>query len=64
MCLSALSVGIKVGNFRLRRHYDRDRKGKNMEDYVLISDAAKEVEVESHVLRYWEEELTSSNSQK
>ena len=28
-----------------------------MEDYVLISDAAKEVEVESHVLRYWEEEL-------
>ena len=28
-----------------------------MENYVLISDAAKEVEVESHVLRYWEEEL-------
>ena len=23
----------------------------------LISDAAKQVEVESHVLRYWEEEL-------
>ena len=28
-----------------------------MSDYLLISDAAKEVEVESHVLRYWEEEL-------
>ena len=28
-----------------------------MGTYLLISDAAKEVEVESHVLRYWEEEL-------
>ena len=28
-----------------------------MEHYLLISDAAKEVQVESHVLRYWEEEL-------
>ncbi|MCM1100414.1 MAG: helix-turn-helix domain-containing protein [Clostridium sp.] len=28
-----------------------------MDNYLLISDAAKEVEVESHVLRYWEEEL-------
>ena len=28
-----------------------------MGDYLLISDAAKEVKVESHVLRYWEEEL-------
>ena len=28
-----------------------------METYLLISEAAKEVEVESHVLRYWEEEL-------
>lgn len=28
-----------------------------MNDYLLISDAAKEVQVESHVLRYWEEEL-------
>lgn len=28
-----------------------------MEKYLLISDAAKEVQVESHVLRYWEEEL-------
>lgn len=26
-------------------------------NYLLISDAAKEVHVESHVLRYWEEEL-------
>ena len=33
------------------------RKGKIMENYLLISDAAKEVKVESHVLRYWEEEL-------
>lgn len=28
-----------------------------MSEYLLISDAAKEVHVESHVLRYWEEEL-------
>ena len=28
-----------------------------MGDYLLISDAAKQVKVESHVLRYWEEEL-------
>lgn len=28
-----------------------------MDNYLLISDAAKEVKVESHVLRYWEEEL-------
>ncbi len=28
-----------------------------MEHILLISDAAKEVQVESHVLRYWEEEL-------
>ncbi len=28
-----------------------------MENYLLISDAAKEVKVESHVLRYWEDEL-------
>lgn len=28
-----------------------------MKEYLLISDAAKEVCVESHVLRYWEEEL-------
>lgn len=28
-----------------------------MEKYLLISDAAKHVHVESHVLRYWEEEL-------
>lgn len=28
-----------------------------MSDFLFISDAAKEVKVESHVLRYWEEEL-------
>lgn len=28
-----------------------------MSEYLLISDAAKAVNVESHVLRYWEEEL-------
>ncbi len=28
-----------------------------MGNYLFISDAAKEVNVESHVLRYWEEEL-------
>lgn len=29
-----------------------------MEQYYMISDAAKEVNVEAHVLRYWEEELS------
>lgn len=33
------------------------QKGEKMENYLLISDAAKEVKVESHVLRYWEDEL-------
>ncbi|MCM1046052.1 MAG: helix-turn-helix domain-containing protein [Candidatus Gastranaerophilales bacterium] len=28
-----------------------------MSEYLLISDTAKKVKVESHVLRYWEEEL-------
>ena len=28
-----------------------------MEKIYLISDAAKQVQVETHVLRYWEEEL-------
>lgn len=32
-------------------------KGDIMGNYLFISDAAKEVKVESHVLRYWEEEL-------
>lgn len=35
----------------------RAEKGEKMSNYLLISDAAKEVKVESHVLRYWEEEL-------
>lgn len=30
---------------------------KQAEKYYLISDAAKQVQVESHVLRYWEDEL-------
>lgn len=30
---------------------------KQAEKFYLISDAAKQVQVESHVLRYWEEEL-------
>lgn len=33
------------------------KKGDIMSNYLFISDAAKEVNVESHVLRYWEEEL-------
>lgn len=33
------------------------QKGENMNDIKMISDAAKEVNVENHVLRYWEEEL-------
>ena len=32
-------------------------EGECMGNYLFISDAAKEVKVESHVLRYWEEEL-------
>ena len=28
-----------------------------MENVLLISDAARKVDVEAHVLRYWEEEL-------
>ena len=36
----------------------RHEKGEeDMKSGLLISDAAKEVQVESHVLRYWEEEL-------
>ena len=30
---------------------------KQAEKIYMISDAAKQVEVEAHVLRYWEEEL-------
>lgn len=30
---------------------------KTKKDYYLINEAAKEVQVEAHVLRYWEEEL-------
>ena len=30
---------------------------KQAEKIYMISDAAKKVEVEAHVLRYWEEEL-------
>lgn len=39
--------------------YEKCGFGKEipMENYLLISDAAKAVQVESHVLRYWEEEL-------
>lgn len=38
-------------------YYMDDMEEENMGDYLLISDAAKQVKVESHVLRYWEEEL-------
>ena len=34
-----------------------------MENYLLISDAAKEVKVESHVLRYWRSEEHTSELQ-
>jgi len=33
------------------------KKGEKMSNNYLISDAAKQVNVEAHVLRYWEEEL-------
>lgn len=40
------------------RHHIKAGRGKTMkEKRYFISDAAKELEVESHVLRYWEEEL-------
>ncbi len=39
------------------RKSNKRKKGEKMERYLMISDAAKEVQVESHVLRYWEEEL-------
>jgi len=35
----------------------KERKETMEQTYYLISDAAKKVQVESHVLRYWEEEL-------
>lgn len=35
----------------------RKREFRMEQTYYLISDAAKQVQVESHVLRYWEEEL-------
>lgn len=38
-------------------HPINPERRKTMENYLLISDAAKRVQVESHVLRYWEEEL-------
>jgi len=44
-------------SFFLRKKRIADKKGENMNNYLFISDAAKEVKVESHVLRYWEEEL-------
>lgn len=34
-----------------------ERKDRGMSTIFLISDAAKKVKVEAHVLRYWEEEL-------
>lgn len=37
--------------------YKKGRKTDMAQTYYLISDASRMVEVESHVLRYWEEEL-------
>lgn len=42
---------------RFLSYKDRAEKREKMNDFMLISDAAKEVKVENHVLRYWEEEL-------
>lgn len=42
----------------LKQHHTEAGRGQVMkEKRYFISDAAKELEVESHVLRYWEEEL-------
>ncbi len=38
-------------------YFNHVKGGKRMEKTYLISDAAKQVQVETHVLRYWEEEL-------
>ncbi len=35
----------------------KNERGRKMSNSYLISDAAKQVNVEAHVLRYWEEEL-------
>lgn len=53
-CMFSFLCKIIVGNRAKNAFIER---GIKMENYLLISDAAKEVEVESHVLRYWEEEL-------
>ena len=49
-----------LSSFCINLH-DRNRKGehnmKQVEKIYMISDAAKQVKVEAHVLRYWEEEL-------
>ena len=34
------------------------------EVHYLISDASKKVDVEAHVLRYWEDELGTRDSEK
>ena len=55
-------MGVQAHSFFAQAH-TRTRllkcgqKGEKMGNYLLISDAAKEVKVESHVLRYWEDEL-------
>ena len=44
----------------MRRQYaNLETKGEKVmaEVHYLISDASKKVDVESHVLRYWEDEL-------
>lgn len=60
MSFSTFCIGdfVKGPINYLLNSYEITLKGEGlMENYLLISDAAKEVHVESHVLRYWEEEL-------
>lgn len=52
-----ISESTKENEQRLVLFFRIERKDVYMGEYLFISDAAKEVKVESHVLRYWEEEL-------
>lgn len=56
-CNEMLCNNKEYPNASVGRKFVKE-EGKKMEQtYYLISDAAKQVQVESHVLRYWEEEL-------
>ena len=47
----------KLGDQLVLSLYKKEEKRMQTEKIYMISDAAKNVKVEAHVLRYWEEEL-------